>query len=46
LKVLTAAVQDLDADKFSEESFHSFRGILEIVLQVTQESEQARAISR
>jgi|HubBroStandDraft_6_1064221.scaffolds.fasta_scaffold36407_5 TRAP transporter TAXI family solute receptor len=46
LKVLTAAVQDLDADKLSEESFHSFRGILEIVLQVTQESEQARAISR
>ena len=46
LKVLTAAVQDLDADKLSEESFHSFRGILEIVLQVTQESERARAISR
>jgi TRAP transporter TAXI family solute receptor len=37
LKILTDAVHDLDADTLSEESFNSFRAILEIGLEVTKE---------
>jgi hypothetical protein len=37
LKILTAAVRDLDADKLSEESFNSFRVILQIGMEVTKE---------
>ncbi len=37
LKILTEAVRDLDADKLSEESFNSFRAILQIGLEVTKE---------
>ncbi len=37
LKILTEAVRDLDADKLSEESFHSFRTILQIGMEVTKE---------
>jgi len=37
LKILTEAVHDLDADTLSEESFNSFRAILEIGLEVTKE---------
>lgn len=36
--LLTAAVGDLDADRLSEESFHSFRAILQIGLEVVKES--------
>jgi hypothetical protein len=37
LKILTEAVGDLDADKLSEESFNSFRVILQIGMEVTKE---------
>ena len=37
LEILTQAVQDLDADKLSEESFNSFRVILQIGMDVTKE---------
>jgi uncharacterized protein len=37
LAILTEAVQDLDADKLSEESFNSFRVILQIGMEVTKE---------
>jgi hypothetical protein len=37
LKILTEAVHDLDGDKLSEESFNSFRAILQIGLEVTKE---------
>jgi uncharacterized protein len=37
LKILTEAVQDLDADKLSEESFSSFQVILQIGMDVTKE---------
>ena len=37
LKILTEAVHDLDADKLSEESFNSFRIILQIGMEVTKE---------
>src|SRR5580704_870174 len=37
LKILTEAVNDLDADRLSEESFHSVRAILEIGMEVTKE---------
>jgi TRAP transporter TAXI family solute receptor len=37
LKILTEAVRDLDGDTLSEESFNSFRAILEIGLEVTKE---------
>jgi hypothetical protein len=37
LATLTSAVSDLDADKLSEESFQSFRDVLQIVLQVIRE---------
>jgi uncharacterized protein len=37
LKTLTEAVHDLDADTLSEESFNSFRSILQIGLEVTKE---------
>jgi hypothetical protein len=38
LGVLTAAVGDLDSDKLSEESFHSFRAILQIGLEAVRDS--------
>jgi uncharacterized protein len=37
LGALTEAVRDLDADKLSEESFHSCRSILQIAMEVTRE---------
>ena len=37
LNILTEAVHDLDADKLSEESFNSFRTILQIGMEVTKE---------
>jgi hypothetical protein len=37
LKILTEAVRDLDADKLSQESFNSFRAILQIGMEVTKE---------
>ncbi len=37
LNILSEAVRDLDADKLSEESFNSFRAILQIGLEVTKE---------
>jgi hypothetical protein len=37
LKILTEAVRDLDAAKLSEESFNSFRVILQIGMEVTKE---------
>jgi uncharacterized protein len=37
LTILTEAVHDLDADKLSEESFNSFRSILQIGIEVTRE---------
>jgi uncharacterized protein len=37
LAILTQAVRDLDADKLSEESFNSFRSILQIGLEATRE---------
>ena len=37
LKILTEAVHDLDADRLSEESFNSFRIILQIGMEVTKE---------
>jgi uncharacterized protein len=37
LNILRQAVRDLDADKLSEESFNSFRAILQIGLEVTKE---------
>ena len=37
LKILTEAVNDLDADKLSEESFNSFRTFLQIGMEVTKE---------
>lgn len=38
LDILTAAVGDLDSDKLSEDSFHSFRAILQIGLEEVRES--------
>lgn len=38
LGVLNSAVGDLDKDKLSEESFHSFRAILQIGLEVVRDS--------
>ena len=37
LNILAQAVHDLDADKLSEESFDSFRVILQIGMEVTRE---------
>jgi uncharacterized protein len=37
LEILAEAVHDLDADKLSEESFNSFRSILQIALDVTRD---------
>jgi hypothetical protein len=37
LKILTEAVHDLDADELSEESFNSFRIILQIGMEATRE---------
>jgi len=37
LTILAEAVQDLDADRISEESFHSFRAILQIAMEVTRD---------
>jgi TRAP transporter TAXI family solute receptor len=37
LRILTEAVRDLDADKLSEESFNSFRVILQIGMEATRE---------
>jgi uncharacterized protein len=37
LSILAEAVHDLDADKLSEESFNSFRAILQIGIEVTRE---------
>jgi hypothetical protein len=37
LKILAEAVHDLDADKLSEESFNSFRTILQIGMEVNRE---------
>jgi uncharacterized protein len=37
LATLTAAVRDLDADKLSEQSFQSFRAVLQIVLELIRE---------
>jgi len=37
VKILTEAVHDLDADQLSEESFNSFRAILQIGMEVTRE---------
>jgi TRAP transporter TAXI family solute receptor len=37
LAILADAVRDLDAEKISEESFHSFRSILQIGMDVTRE---------
>ncbi len=37
LNILTEAVRDLDADKLSEESFNSFRAILQIGMEATRE---------
>jgi hypothetical protein len=37
LAVLTEAVADLDADRLSEESFETFRSILQIAMDVTKE---------
>ena len=42
LGILTAAVGDLDADRLSEESFHSFRAILQIGLEVVRDSPPVR----
>jgi len=41
LAILTAAVADLDADRLSEESFSSFRAILEIALDAIRDSSAA-----
>jgi uncharacterized protein len=37
LTILAEAVRDLDKDKLSEESFHSFRSILQIAMEVTRD---------
>jgi len=37
LAILAEAVRDLDADKLSEESFNSFRSILQIAMDVTRD---------
>jgi hypothetical protein len=37
LKILTEAVRDLDADKLSQDTFNSFRAILQIGMEVTKE---------
>ena len=37
LQILSEAVRDLDADKLSEESFNSFRAILQIGMEATRE---------
>jgi hypothetical protein len=37
LKILSEAVHDLDDDKLSEESFNSFRAILQIGMEVTKD---------
>jgi hypothetical protein len=37
LKILAEAVHDLDADELSEESFNSFRTILQIGMEATRE---------
>jgi hypothetical protein len=37
LRILTEAVNDLDADRLSEESFDSVRAIIEIGMEVTKE---------
>ena len=37
LTILSEAVHDLDHDKLSEESFHSFRAILQIGMEVTRD---------
>ncbi len=43
LVILTAAVADLDSDRLSEESFSSFRAILEIALDSVRDSAAALA---
>jgi hypothetical protein len=46
LNILTAAVHDLDADKLSEESFNSFRAILQIGMEVTKERRAQLMVSQ
>jgi hypothetical protein len=46
LSVLTAAVRDLDADKLSEDTFQSFRAILQIALEVAKERRDVLAPGR
>jgi hypothetical protein len=38
-------VRDLGADKLSEDSFHSFRAILQIALEVAKERRDALVLS-
>jgi TRAP transporter TAXI family solute receptor len=45
LQILTEAVRDLDADKLSEESFNSFRVILQIGMEATRERRSMLATS-
>jgi hypothetical protein len=44
LSILSTAVSDLDNDKLSGESFHSFRAILQIGLEAVRD--RAAALSR
>jgi hypothetical protein len=37
LTILTSALADLDADRLSEESFHSFRSILQVGLEAVRD---------
>ena len=46
LTILTEAVQDLDSDKLSEESFHSFRAILQIAMEVVRDRRTIVEIAR
>jgi hypothetical protein len=46
LGILTAAVRDPEADKLSEESFESFRSILQIAMDVTKEQRAMLAAGR
>jgi hypothetical protein len=45
LAILTEAVQDLDADKLSEESFNSCRSILQVAMEVTRDRRAILALS-
>src|SRR6202012_1725616 len=44
LRILAEAVHDLDTDKISEESFNSFRAILQIGMEVTRDRRAALQI--